>query len=157
MLGRSVNLTTLFLGRLRPPKQLTSTSCTYSNWQLPFLKKAEGETKVCCQTGYRSQNPWLTSQVPYRLCYAAGPSALSNRQRTDARLRVCAAMVLYRWATWENLVMGIGIYPLLPDPYFFSTPGRVVLELCPFFNCMNNLVSRISEKTATARVLIFGI
>ena len=27
--GRSVNLTTLFLGRLRPPKRLTSTSCTY--------------------------------------------------------------------------------------------------------------------------------
>ena len=26
---RSVNLTTLFLGRLRPPKWLTSTSCTY--------------------------------------------------------------------------------------------------------------------------------
>ena len=25
----SVNLTTLFLGRLRPPKRLTSTSCTY--------------------------------------------------------------------------------------------------------------------------------
>ena len=29
MSGRSVNLTTLFLGRLRPPKWLTSTSCTY--------------------------------------------------------------------------------------------------------------------------------
>ena len=29
MSGRSVNLTTLFLGRLRPPKRVTSTSCTY--------------------------------------------------------------------------------------------------------------------------------
>ena len=29
MLGRSVNLTTHFLGRLRPPMRLTSTSCTY--------------------------------------------------------------------------------------------------------------------------------
>ena len=29
MSGRSVNLTTLVLGRLRPPKRLTSTSCTY--------------------------------------------------------------------------------------------------------------------------------
>ena len=29
MSGRSVNLTTLFLGRLRPPKRLISTSCTY--------------------------------------------------------------------------------------------------------------------------------
>ena len=29
MSGRSINLTTLFLGRLRPPKRLTSTSHTY--------------------------------------------------------------------------------------------------------------------------------
>ena len=29
MSGRSVYLTTPFLGRLRPPKRLTSTSCTY--------------------------------------------------------------------------------------------------------------------------------
>ena len=29
MSGWSVNLTTFFLGRLRPPKQLTSTLCTY--------------------------------------------------------------------------------------------------------------------------------
>ena len=29
MSGRSFNLITLFLGRLRPPKRLTSTSCTY--------------------------------------------------------------------------------------------------------------------------------
>ena len=36
----SVNLTTLFLGRLRPPKWLTSTSCTYFRQcynVLPFL------------------------------------------------------------------------------------------------------------------------
>ena len=30
MSGRSVNLTIHFLGRLRPPKRLTSTSCTIS-------------------------------------------------------------------------------------------------------------------------------
>ena len=29
MSGRSFNLITLFLGRLRPPKRLTSTSCPY--------------------------------------------------------------------------------------------------------------------------------
>ena len=29
MSARSLNLTTLFLGRLGPPKRLTSTSCTY--------------------------------------------------------------------------------------------------------------------------------
>ena len=30
MSGRTVNLATLFLGRLRPPRRLTSTSCNYS-------------------------------------------------------------------------------------------------------------------------------
>ena len=53
------NLTTLFLGRLRPPKRLSSTSCTYFHQSLKtvLLEKAEGETKVCCQTGYRTQDP----------------------------------------------------------------------------------------------------
>ena len=37
MSGRSVNLTTLFLGRLRPPKRLTSTSCTYSLTTFSFF------------------------------------------------------------------------------------------------------------------------
>ena len=66
MSGRSVNLTTLFLGRLRPPKRLTSTSCTYFCQYLTtaLLEKAEGETKVCGQTG-------IMSQVPCRLRYSA--------------------------------------------------------------------------------------
>ena len=34
MSGRSVNLPTLFLGRLRPPKQLTSTLYTYFRQKL---------------------------------------------------------------------------------------------------------------------------
>ena len=56
MTGRSVNPTTLFLGRLRPPKRLTSTSCTYFRQYLTtaLLEKAEGETKVCC---HRVSNP----------------------------------------------------------------------------------------------------
>ena len=40
MWGRSVNLTTLFLGRLRPPKRLTSTSCTYfQTFKVMFTQK----------------------------------------------------------------------------------------------------------------------
>ena len=59
MSGRSVNLTTLFLGKLRPPKRLTSTSSTYFRQKLTtaLLEKAEGETKVRCQTGYQTQDP----------------------------------------------------------------------------------------------------
>ena len=34
MSGRYVNLPTLFLGRLRPPKRLTSTLCTYFRQKL---------------------------------------------------------------------------------------------------------------------------
>ena len=48
MLRQSVNLTALFLGRLRPPKRLTSTSCTYYRQLLmtAFLESAEGEMEV---------------------------------------------------------------------------------------------------------------
>ena len=43
MSGQQVNLTTLLLGRLRPPKRLTSIKCPYfaSNWQLPFLSLSQ--------------------------------------------------------------------------------------------------------------------
>ena len=47
-----------FLPTLRPPKRLTSTSCTYFRQLLttaPF-ESAEGETKICGQTGYRTQD-----------------------------------------------------------------------------------------------------
>ena len=48
----------LTLGRFRPPKRLTSTSCTYFRQYLTTvpLESAEGETKVCGQTGYRTQD-----------------------------------------------------------------------------------------------------
>ena len=68
-----LSLTTLFLGRLRPPKRLTSTSCTYFRQYLTtaLLESEEGETKVCGQTRYQTQDLWLTSKIPYRLRYAA--------------------------------------------------------------------------------------
>ena len=49
MLEQSVNRTALFLGRLRPPKWLTSTSCTYYHQLLmtAFLESGEGEMEVC--------------------------------------------------------------------------------------------------------------
>ena len=56
MSGRSVNLTTLFLGRLYDPKGLTSTSFTYFGLlTTALLESAEGETKVCGQTGYQTR------------------------------------------------------------------------------------------------------
>ena len=65
MSGRSVNLPTIFLGRLRPPKRLTSTLCTYFRQKLTtaLLESAEGETKVCGRTGYRTRDLWLLKQT----------------------------------------------------------------------------------------------
>ena len=73
MSGRSVNLTTLFLDRLRPPKRLTSISCIYFH-QKPttaLLESVEGEMKVCGRTEYRTRDLWLMSQTNYRLCYSS--------------------------------------------------------------------------------------
>ena len=60
------------LFRLRAPKQLTSTLCTY----LPLLttvllESAKRETKVCGRTGYRTQDLWLFNQMRYQLHYMA--------------------------------------------------------------------------------------
>ena len=65
MSGRSVNLPTLFLGRLRPPKRLTSTLCTYFRQKLAtaLLESAEGGMKVCGRTEYRTRDLWLLKQT----------------------------------------------------------------------------------------------
>ena len=70
MSGRSVNLTTLLLGR--PPKQLISTLCTYFRHLLTtaLLKPAEGETKVCGWTKCRTRDLWLLSQKRQQRNYA---------------------------------------------------------------------------------------
>ena len=58
MSGRSVNLITLFLGRLMPLKRLTSTSCTHFRQKLTtaLLESTKGETKVCGWTGFQTQD-----------------------------------------------------------------------------------------------------
>ena len=73
MSGRSANLTTLFVGRLRPPKRLTSPSCTYFRQLLTtvLLESVEGETKVCGRTRYRTRDLWLLNRTRYRLRFAA--------------------------------------------------------------------------------------
>ena len=81
MSGRSVNLTTLFLGRLiRPPKRSTSTSCTYLRQFLTtaLLEKSEGETEVCCQTGYRTLPGPLTYESATLPIALRGPAVLED-------------------------------------------------------------------------------
>ena len=69
MSAQSINLTTLFLGRLRPPKQLTSTLCKYILSVTALLEPAEGGTKVCGQSGYQTRDLQLLSQKHHRLRY----------------------------------------------------------------------------------------
>ena len=107
MSGRSVNIITLFLGRLGPPKRLTSTSCTYFRQKLTTapLESAEGETKVCGQTGYRTQDLRLTSQVPYRLRYAA---RLAGSNKSGFTVFVSGVWGLYQgFAGWKVKVPAI--------------------------------------------------
>ena len=68
MSGRSVNVTTLFLGRLRPPKQLTSTKVHILS-PVTLLESAEGETKVSGRTGYRTSDLWPLSQTLSLMVY----------------------------------------------------------------------------------------
>ena len=74
MSGRSVNLTTLFLGKLRPPKRLTSTSCTYNTEtdNCPF-ESAERKRK------YKNESMWpdrVSSPGPLTYKSGALPTAL---------------------------------------------------------------------------------
>ena len=66
MSGRSVNLTTLFLDRLRPPKRLTILRAhTFaSNWQLPFLKKRKEKRKYVARPGIKPRTPDLRVSCP---------------------------------------------------------------------------------------------
>ena len=70
MAGWSVNLTTLFLGRLRPPKRLTCTLCT-----VPFLNQWK-EKRVCSQTRVLNPGP-LALESDVLLTAPCGP-AFSN-------------------------------------------------------------------------------
>ena len=57
------------MGRLRPPKQLTSSKVRIlSPETLP--ESAEGETKVSGQTGYRSSDHWLLRQTLSLMVFA---------------------------------------------------------------------------------------
>ena len=69
MSGRSVNVITLFLGRLRPPKQLTSTKVHILS-PVTLLDSAERETKLSSRTGYRTSDLWFLSQTRSLLAYA---------------------------------------------------------------------------------------
>ena len=91
MSGRSVNLTALFLGRLRPPKRLTGTSCTHFRQQLKtaLLEKAEGGTKVCCQTGYRTQDPTYESGAGPHSAIGRAPDSLVRGPGFDTGESMC--------------------------------------------------------------------
>ena len=72
MLGWSANVTTLFMGRLRPPKQLTSTKL-HILLPVTLLESAEEDMKVSdrtVRTGYQTSDLWLLSQTLSMMVYA---------------------------------------------------------------------------------------
>ena len=83
MLGRSVNLTTLFLGRLRPPKRLTSTSCTYFRQELTtaLLNQRKEKRKYVARSGIEPRTPDLRVRCPTDCATLPGGSIIINRVR----------------------------------------------------------------------------
>ena len=78
MSGRPVNLTTLFLDRLRPPKRLTSTSCTHFR---QFLNQRKEKRK--CMAGLAPESDALptalrgpTSMIHVVMSKCIWPSAI---------------------------------------------------------------------------------
>ena len=68
MSGQSVDLTTLFLGRLRPPKWLSSTLCTYFRQQLTklsLLNRRKEKQKYVAGLGIEPGTPGSLSQMCY--------------------------------------------------------------------------------------------
>ena len=68
-----------FLPTLRPPKRLTSTSCTYFRQRLTtaLLEKAEGETKYVARPGIEPRTPDLRVRCPTDCATRPGSSAMS--------------------------------------------------------------------------------
>ena len=92
MSGRSVNLTTLFLGRLRPPNRLTSTSRTYYRQQLatlPFLNQRKEKRKNVARPGMEPRTSHYESgTLPTAL---RGPAPILKDKRSAWSGFMCAA------------------------------------------------------------------
>ena len=88
MSRRSVYLTTLFLGILRPPKRLTSTSCTSfaSNWQPPLLNQRKEKRKYVARPGIKPRTTDLRVRCPADCATQPGPLNGENNDRGIASL-----------------------------------------------------------------------
>ena len=85
MLGRSVNLTTLFLDRLRPPKWLTSTLCTYFCQSLTtaLLESAEEKRKYVARLGIEPKTPDFRVRRPTDCTRRPGSSLLQHSEKKE--------------------------------------------------------------------------
>ena len=107
MSGRSVNLTTLFPGRLRPPKRLTSTSCTYFRQQLTtaLLNQRKEKRKYVVRPGIEPRTSDLRVRCPTddeRLCANGTPftsEKIFSYNGTRIRSRYISRSALHLSAT----------------------------------------------------------
>ena len=84
MSGRSVNLTTLFLGRLRPPKQLTSTSCTY------FRQWLTTASWVAQSVGHLTRKSGVLGSIPGLATYFRFSFRFFKKGSCQLLAKVCA-------------------------------------------------------------------
>ena len=112
MWGRSVNVTTLFMGRLRPSKQLTNTKVHILS-PVTLLESAEGETKVSGPTGYRTSDLWLSSQTLRIMVYAKFQYSLNALfcEPTDIR-EYKRKLYMYRVPEFRTMLTFINYEPL---------------------------------------------
>ena len=135
MSGRSVNLATLSLGRLRLPKRVTSTSCTYS----PVTDNCRKEKrKYVARSGLRTRDPWLLSQTRYRLRYEARRWSLNF-----SHFRVLLLRTIRLWhiniSCRQLIIMGFNLFwPVYIYISTWTTSGRkhgnpiIIYELSPW-------------------------
>ena len=96
MLGWPVNVTTLFLGRLRPPKQLTNTLCTYFCQELTtaLLESAEEETNMwpdrVLNPGPLALEPDMLPTTPHSLALSEGADA--DKTPADGQFVKCTCL-----------------------------------------------------------------
>ena len=109
--ARSVNLSTLFLGR--PPRQFTSAHSFASNWQLPFLNQRKGENgrRNYFMTNFNERMLPVVRIEPTTVRIPGGRG--SDRATAPGLFNfVNAEWYIYQWISWSLVTYEMVYVPL---------------------------------------------
>ena len=100
-----------------------------------LLKSAEGETKVCGRTEYRTRDLWLINQMRYRLRYVARPeskrscTSLLISLITEQSLGIVSYNIEVRIAQWvKRWSDDLAVLSSIPGREFVSKVNGVILH-----------------------------